>query len=292
MLLVRLDWDPSERIADTFVRIDRMATRADAVKALHNLAKQGEAPHLSRRTHLKSSDELSHFDRFLTVFKQLSAETAKVPGWSPAADVSSNPTTRQLDPGEVEFSQITAVVAKRLAQLFNQRYRLLLNYLAHNFRLAGIERVDRPNLRAMLMHRVFGEMYNLKTLAGLLVRAPRAAAGDDPKLTAPYDGARKWAGPPFEMPYSLTLPDADLDIWRMHDDLIVTSLDTAKRLLEAASGQSYDPAEQKEHWSKVKADLDAAGAEPFLRALMDLDRRSRAWIQTIVAGGSKGAARR
>ncbi|HKN30691.1 MAG TPA: hypothetical protein VJY34_23595 [Roseiarcus sp.] len=65
--LVRLNWSPSETAADAFVRIDRMATRANAVKALHNLAKQGEAPPLSRKTHLKSSDELSHFDRFLSV---------------------------------------------------------------------------------------------------------------------------------------------------------------------------------------------------------------------------------
>src|SRR5271165_2551429 len=43
--IVRLDWDPSEPAAETFVRVDRMSTRADAVKALHALAKQGEAPH-------------------------------------------------------------------------------------------------------------------------------------------------------------------------------------------------------------------------------------------------------
>ncbi|HKN30692.1 MAG TPA: hypothetical protein VJY34_23600 [Roseiarcus sp.] len=159
---------------------------------------------------------------------------------------------------------------------------MLLNYLAHSFRLAGTQRVDRPNLRAMLMHRAFGEMYNLKTLAGLLVRAPRAAAGDEADARDAYDGARKWAGPPFEMPYSLTLPDADVDVWRMHDDLIATSLDTAQRLLGEASRQ--DP--------NVK-DFDATGAEPFLRALMDLDKKAQTWIRAIVAGGgAKGAAYR
>ena len=315
--LVRLDWDTSEAV-EAYVRIDRMATRANAVKALHNIAKQGEAPHLSRKAHLKHTHEFSHFDRFLKVYEELSAEMEKTPGWSPAAGVSSNPTTRQLDdneagavqtvaavsskptarrldPAEEKFAQITAVVAKRLAQLFNQRYRLLLNYLAHSFRLAGTQRVDRPNLRAMLMHRVFGEMYNLKTLAGLLVRAPRAAAGEaDPSHA--YEGAREWAGPPFEMPYSLTLPDADIDVWRAHADLIRTSLRTAEQLLEEADDpakrkRQADPAEQKEPWTKVKADLGAAGAEPFVRALIDLDTQAEAWILAIVAGRLNRAAR-
>jgi len=252
---------------------------------------------------LKSSDELSHFDRFVTIYKQFMEEKDKSPDssdWSPGKNVSSNPTTRQLEPGE-EFAQITAVFAKRLAQLFNQRYRLLMNYLAHSFRLAGAQHVDRPNLRAMLMHHVFGEMYNLKTLAGLLVQAPRAAVGDD-KTDAlnSYDGARKWAGPPFEMPYSLTLPHADVDVWRLHDDLIATSQETAKKLLDAASEPNDGAPESqdkttnpREDWRKVRADLEAAGAEPYLRALMDLDRQARKWIGAIVAGaGSRGAARR
>ena len=298
--IVRLDWDPSEPAAETFVRVDRMATRADAVKALHALANQGEAPHLSQKAHLKSSDELSHFDRFLKVYQHFSLEKAKTPGWSPAADVSSNPTTRQLRAdveADQEFAQITAVVAKRLAQLFNQRYRLLLNYLAHSFRLTRTQRGDRPNLRAMLMHRVFGEMYNLKTLAGLLVRTPRAAEGGAGGSET-YEGARKWAGPPFEMPYSLTLPDSDVDAWRLHRDLITTSQQTARKLLNEASkpegelsrGKVEAP-EPRADWQKVRADLDSVGAEPFLRALMDLDEQAKTWIGAIVtAGGSRGAA--
>src|SRR5208337_567652 len=108
-----------------------------------------------------------------------------------------------------------------------------------------------------------------------------------------YDGARKWAGPPFEMPYSLTLPDADVDAWRLHGDLIRTSLETAHRLLHEASEPEADASEPTEDWRKVRADLDAVGAEPYLRALMDLDRQTRTWIGAIVAaGGAKGAAQR
>ena len=143
--------------------------------------------------------------------------------------------------------------------MFNQRYRLLLSYLAHSFRIAGDERVERPNRRAMLMHRVFGEMYNLKTLAGLLVRTPRMDAG-----TENDDGKPKNAGPPFEMPYSLSLPDADIDIWRAHLDLIGTSRKTCERLLHDG---------RKERLRR--RELERINAEPYLRTLMALDDEAR-----------------
>ena len=64
------------------------------------------------------------------------------PDW--AKDVCSNPTTQQPPRAGLQrsaiargASPITALVAKRLAQMFNQRYRLLLSYLAHSFRIAG-----------------------------------------------------------------------------------------------------------------------------------------------------------
>ncbi len=161
----------------------------------------------------------------MAVYRELKAETDKNTGWSPAKGVCSNPTTRQEPPQlEAKYAQLQSVVAKRLGQMFNIRYRLLLNYLGHIFRLAKTQPVDRPNVRVLLMHRVFGEMYNLKTLAGLLVRTPLS---DEP------DG--RWAGPPFEMPYSFTLPDADADVWRQHHELIGTSLEACKKLFDFAS---------------------------------------------------------
>lgn len=206
-------------------------------------------------------------------------EVKREPDWNPAKHVCANPTTQRPprkagDPPLRENSTpVTAPVSKRLAQLFNQRYRLLLNYLAHNFHIAGLERADRPNLRAMLMHRVFGEMYNLKTLAGLLVRTPRLGPNDPP------DAKPKNAGPPFEMPYSLNIPDDDIDIWRAHNDLIKTSLERCKRLLSSASGN--DDAS-----SKIKEELDRLGAEPYLRTLVDLDEQTSIWIAAIVAGAA------
>jgi len=278
-----------ELVVDAYVRVDRVATRAQAVKALIAIATQGEAPevilkaaHMKHKAPDEGDDEPSHFDRFFAIYKQmLKQEKAD---W--ANNVCSNPTTQQPPrkgsndpPLPKGASPITALVAKRLAQLFNQRYRLLLSYLAHSFRIAGNERLDRPNRRAMLMHRVFGEMYNLKSLAGFLVRTPR---------TDPVKGAEppENAGPPFEMPYSLSIPDAEVDIWRAHLDLIGTSQKTCGSLLEEAAG-----ADEAAH--KTRKELDRLRAEPYLRTLMALDEQAKAWVHAIIAGaGSKGAVKR
>jgi hypothetical protein len=265
-VLVRLG--ASDTRAQSYVRVDKAATRTEAVEALHRIAKQGEAPHLGFNKRLKKSvePELSHFDRFIAVYRELKAETDKSKGWSPAQGVCSNPTTRQEPPHlEAKYAQLQSVVAKRLGQMFNIRYRLLLNYLGHIFRLAKTRPVDRPNVRALLMHRVFGEMYNLKTLAGLLVRTP---LGDE------TDG--RWAAPPFEMPYSFTLPDADADVWRQHHELIGTSLEACKKLLSFASRPDAAGRAAKGH-------LTATGAEAYLRALHDLDSQTRDWFDAILA---------
>ena len=57
----------------------------------------------------------------------------------------------------------------------------LLNHLMH-----------QPALRAMVMHRAFGEMYNLKTIAGLLVRMPsHNAAAFSNLLSESLSGAKR-----------------------------------------------------------------------------------------------------
>ena len=252
------------------MRVDRAATRTEAVEALHRIAKQGEAQHLGLNKPLKSSPEpeFSHFDRFIAVYKELMAVVGKNPGWSPAKGVCSNPTTRHAPPPlDPKQTPLESVVAKRLGQMFNIRYRLLLNYLGHFFQLAKTQPVDRPNVRALLMHRVFGEMYNIKTLSGLLVRTPINENPGSP-----------WAGPPFEMPYSFTLPDADAEVWRLHHELIGTSLDACQKLFEAASTPGPVGRTVKEHLAA------ATGAEAYLRALQDLDHETRDWFEAILAG--------
>jgi hypothetical protein len=54
-------------------------------------------------------------------------------------------------------------------------------------------------------------MYNLKTLSGILVRLP--ASNDN----------LGFAGPPFQMPYTLSLPIRGGECWGFHQRLIHTS---------------------------------------------------------------------
>jgi rubrerythrin len=222
------------------VIVDPMATRTEAVAAVREIAAQGEAPHLRRR----ETGEPSHFDRFLEIYQELGPQ----PGWSPARAVPVNPTADAIENPQ----------ARSWAHLFNVRYRMLLSYLAHTFRLARVTPPDQPSVRAATMHRVFGEMYNLKTIAGILVRLPfhRAAGGHGPQ----------WAGPPFEMPYSVVLPPGEADAWRVHLELLEAAEHLRRRLLDEADAEKRD----------------------YLRTLGDLDRQSSAWIGEVLAG-ARGA---
>jgi Ferritin-like len=246
------------------VEIERAATRAQAVKALRALAAQGEAQHLK----MDETGEPSHFERFIQIYEELKKLKARDRSWKATYPIPSNPTTRaefhKLHPKHTTCIGTTQreVAAHYLAQLFNQRYRLLLTYLAHSFRLARTQPMHQPGLRAMVMHRAFGEMYHLKTIAGLLVRLPIRRRG--------------WrAAPPFEMPYSLDLPQADRDIWLKYDDLLGSAHGTCNEVLTRAEAHAV-----------VNEQIVGIGADVYLRTLMDLDTQARVWIGKILAGAA------
>jgi hypothetical protein len=250
----RRDNAPSDRHA--YVQVARVATRNDAIKALRELSSQGEAPHLRH----DESGEPSHYDRFVEIYLELGEDDA------PARDVISNPTTRAEFAGhgpDGDNTLIKAWPAHLMAQLFNQRYRLLLAYLAHGFHMAPAMRPDRPNLRSMIMHRAFGEMYNLKTIAGILVQLRVSNDPNDPRLAAP----------PFELPPSLALPDRELDIWRAHRDLLATSKRTIEQLLKCVAAPSREQAALR-------------SAEAYARTLLAIDAQTEQWIENIMAGAS------
>lgn len=243
------------------VQIDRAATRAQAVKALRALATQGEAPHLQE----DDTGEPSHFERFAQIYRDFKEiEKRKLP-IKPTHDVKPNPTTRvdfhKLHPEASTYigTAHEELAAHYLAQLFNQRYRLLMTHLAHTFRLARTEPMHQPGLRGMVMHRVFGEMYNLKAISGLLVRLPIACGGR--------------AGPPFEMPYSLDLPQADADIWRLYADLLANSSRTCRDVFRVAKGIP-----------QVRQQIPSIGADVYLRSLMEIDSETQNWIAKVMAG--------
>jgi hypothetical protein len=255
---------------DAHVQVERVATRAQAVKALRALASQGEAPHLRE----DETEEPSHFERFVQIYEEFKKFEAKDPKFQPTHRVPLNPTTRsdfhEIEPDRTTYIGIddhNEVAAHYFAQLFNQRYRLLLTYLAHTFRLGRTQPAQQPSLRGMVMHRVFGEMYNLKAIAGLLVRLPRHGCD--------FAGRPLVAGPPFELPYSLDLPQADRDIWRLYDDLLASSNHTCSEVFRLAKAKDYEA---------VGEQIGRIGADVYLRTLMNIDSETRRWIDKILAG--------
>jgi hypothetical protein len=261
------------------VLIDRAATRSQAIKALRALAEQGEAPHLGeseedkkkakdeKKEKTKESPDPSHFERFVEIYEQLeklgSAPTRRLPE-NPTTFTSTQAgnTAQENDRdkiGEKGVDQpgyIQVIHSRRWADLFNLRYRMLLMYLAHTFRLARTTSRGTPGARGMMMHKVFGEMYNLKTIAGILVQLPLK---DDPKN-------EYRAAPPFETPYSLALPPSENDAWRLHLDLLGTSADLRKNI-----GQFDQTREAPEQ-------------QAYLKTMGDLDHQSTEWIESVIAG--------
>lgn len=234
--------DP-ERQHEANVIIMRAATRTEALAALRAIGSQGEAVHLEH----KRTDELSHFERFLKIFQEFPSD------WTPARDIPDNPTTRKFDKDDATY--IDNDYSRDWGTLFNYRYRLLLTCLTHSFRLMRSVRAGEPNLRGMVMHRAFGEMYNIKTIAGIIVGLPLHQAGT-PEETPSF------AGPPFEMPYTLTLPEAEADAWRLHQEFLRGSTAVAELLLEKAVGAERD----------------------YLLALRDLDRKAIETIDALLTG--------
>jgi Ferritin-like len=228
------------------VIVAQVATRTEAIAGLKAIAGQGEAPHL-RGPREKGP---SHFDRFVEIYQAFE----QVEGWSPVRGVPVNPTTRdRKDGGSGTF--IGSPQSRIWANLFNVRYRMLLAYLAHAYRLP--RREGAPGARAATLQRVFAEMFNVKAIAEILVRLPL----DDP-------AAPERAGPPFEMPYTTTLPPNDADCWLLHRDLLETSRSLCAELLPEASTEG--------------------GA--YLLALRDLDRHAIAWLDELIAASRRRSA--
>jgi hypothetical protein len=209
-------------------------SRDSARKALHEIGEQGEAVDVDEQA------ETSHFKRFLGIYLELEklpqAEQDKV-----SRPIAENPVTAhrlnesvmvQLGAKTVTTSPITDPFTALWGHLFNLRYRMLLTDISHAFRLSGpLDNGGVLTGRGALVHRAFAEMYNLRALAGRLVELPLDK--DHP------DGPR--AGPPFEMPYSLELPDRDHDRWLLQRDLVQASRLLTDQLLETNRDCAHDP---------------------------------------------------
>jgi hypothetical protein len=225
------------------VLIDAVATRTQAIAALKALSIQGEGPEYGMK-----EDEPAHFDRLLEIFREMTAIENQ--GWSPTLPVPVNAST--VNRGKGREGYIESAHSRDWAELFNLRYRMLLTSLAHTFRLARLTRADEPNVRGVMMHRVFGEMYNLKTIAGILVHMPLR------------DGASQGnAGPPFHAPRDLGLPPGEEGCWRLHLDLLRHARSQCLQIMKHESAPRH---------------------RAYIEALLDIDKQSEAKISRILEG--------
>ncbi len=199
--------------------------RAQAVKALRDIAEQGEG---------YDDDDNSHFQRFFSAYKKVREQAEQ--GVTAALPVVTSPNTtiKPSRPSSMHHlieamieqhdskGRITHPRTRQWAQLLNTRYRLLLNYLHHTFLLDEelyTSDGDRT-LRGLLHYWTFEEMRRVSKIAKKLVHMPKDEEGE---LNA---------GPPFELPYSLSLPRRDGDRWRTHGDVLRSGIKLLIEILE------------------------------------------------------------
>ena len=259
--------EPAEPlIVASFPETDVAAVRAAAVAAIEAVGAQGEgfdpAPEGTE----------SHFERFFDIYKRVSALSSA--GATITWPVATNPNTTSAPIESPSAADVVAVAleahastgrinhprARAWAHLFNLRYRLLLGQLAHFLRLDNDLYSDTPGPglgdrtdRGLLLIGSFDEMRHLRKIAGKLVQLPK----DDPP--GPIN-----AGPPFELPYTLNLPDVEPQRWRMH-------LDASRAAVRLVREQ-------------LQPDDSAADADGFLTDLVSRDAQAQIVMQSLAQG--------
>lgn len=237
------------------VIVAQMGTRTELLDGLRQVAHQGEAPHLLHpQLHTPS-----HFDRFLQIYLDIRGRDLRHAISEQMRHLPTNPTVDpqfaddQL-PGQLARQYIDDPGSRRLAELSNLRYRLLITNLGHAHRVAGS---SIPGVRAtggFLMQRAFADMFNVKTLAGLLFRAPLTAQPGDPRR----------AGPPFALPDQLGLSaPTEGDVWALQLKLTEQSI---------------------AHCQAVLAGTSTPSCRRFVAALLQIDTNDAARIRAILAG--------
>jgi YD repeat-containing protein len=210
------------------------ASRTEAVAALRAIGEQGEGP-----DNTPPGAPLSHFDEFLAIYREFPETTGGALDWTPTRSIPTDPTTAvdvQANPA-VERNRITDPRTRLWAQLFDVRYRMLLAEITHALHLTGPLTDDagnstpRGHLRDWAFQQMRGEgLSGLRGIARLLTTRPAK------QTPAPGDPAN--AAAPFQVPYTLVLPDDEHSRWRLHLALLETSADLMTRLTTAGETDS------------------------------------------------------
>jgi hypothetical protein len=222
------------------ILIKSASDRTSAIDALTKVSVQGEGALVMDDPNLEEEFKKSHCARFLGIYR----EFPEAEDWQPARNVATNPTT---NPEVDDSARHIAGESASWAALANLRYRMLLLYLKHSFYIEGPSGAAPRSPRAALVSWTFGEMYNIRTLAEVLMNLPLNPG--NPLL----------AGPPFDMPYTLALPTRNADRWRTHRDLLMASIELTGEMLSTSQLQ-----------------------ESYLRGLRAADQTTLDQIQTLI----------
>lgn len=260
------DIEPRELrvLVHRFDHSDSAQARAAAVHAIEEIGEQGEAADQG------IGDGESHFERFFEAYKSLAAIEAA--GTSPVLPVVANPNVtlgstdssgssvvETVQEAFLEEGRILDPRSRAWAQLFNLRYRLLLRFLQHAlistgpvFVETGLDLGDRTP-KGLIIFWTFKEMRRLSKIARKLVRLPSG----QPAFS-------QTAGPPFELPYTQSLPIDEVDRWAGHVDVLRASRVLVAEILGNVEDQN-DPfliyLNDDDEMALVVADAMAAGLD-------------------------------
>jgi hypothetical protein len=261
------------------VLIRKVATREEALIALAELSEQGEGL-VAVEKGLGDTDILrnlgpnipklgktvTHFKRFHEVYEELRDLGHREFSWN----VPANPTTDRSAPHDHKGitpdgrTKIQSERSLRWAALFNLRYRMLLAWLAHALILVRREPSRSSHLCGQIVHRVFGEMYNIKAIAEMIVKMPLTDDPDD----------KRHAGPPFEMPFRTPLPPRDRDVWEIHKASLAAVRNLYPELLKAEHPKVVEPSGKE----------IANPAVAYLKAMKQADQDADQWIDGVLIG--------
>lgn len=192
--------DPADWIAGPYgLALTKVASISEASLLLEAIAVQGEGPNEP------SAGPPSHFRRFHQMYlaaKQHLAETGQ-----PLSDAQPTDPTVKEGPAS---GFLQHPIARAWGAAFNTRYRCLLYGLEQQLSLSNGE-----GARVRLGQWAFADMAALRSIAQLLKLRPQHEPLRNDDLGRP-----RVAGAPFELPYTLQMPNRPKDRWREYRNFV------------------------------------------------------------------------
>lgn len=191
----------------------RVVNSETAMKAIDSIVDNGEGSPGKR--------EGSHYDTFLKMREELEAQIQAQADFQPSRDVVLNPRTRKYHRDAPE-SQYTTLIqntgAKKVAELFNACYEIVLLMLSQLYSFGGESLQERDALRQASRQLMTSA---IRPIAEILTEMPATAAN------RPNQGN---AGPPFELYGNLQLSTQQSNRWLILNERLDAIANEAAKL--------------------------------------------------------------